>query len=64
MLHGNFVILEVLYKAKFDFRKQKNSIFLFNCIGAQKIIDKGKTKYSNSFLQQFTKNLPTNSCCT
>lgn len=36
MLQGNFVILEVLCKAKFDFRKEKKSIFLSNNIVAQK----------------------------
>ena len=36
MLHGNFFILEVLCKAKFDFRKEKNSIFLFNSMGTKK----------------------------
>ena len=64
MLHGNFVILQVLCKAKFDFRKEKNCIFLFNSMGTKKIIDKEKNMYNNSFLQQFTKKLQTNSCCT
>ena len=36
MLYGSFVILEVMYKAKFDSRKVKNSIFLFNDMGTKK----------------------------
>ena len=44
MLHGNLVILEVLYKAKFDFEKKK-IVFLSSAVWVyRKIIHKEKKR--------------------